>query len=429
VNKKRKNSSRNRRQFLKKLGAGVVTFALNPFSERSLQGAVSSRVTEVDIKKLRKEAAKRKRRIIYNNDGNDFNGATPAEPKTPENFLSKRTTPLLGSQVDSIFYCTGVTFYYKHQSLESEILKRQTYADELIEQGTDCLEVMTRFCRRYNLECFWSMRMNDNHDATRDWLLSQWKRNNPELLVGEKGDEFPYVSDKWSMVDYTKQQVRDKVYRDLKDVATRYDVDGLEYDFFRHPGFFKPQFFGELVTKEHRDMMTDLLRRVRKMADETGAKRGRPILIACRLPDSIEYCRAIGLDLKKWLEEDLVDIITGCGYFKLEPWLNWAALGAQYDVPAYACFVSRRIMSGGPAEAETDIRYWRGEALNAWHAGVDGIYTFNEFNPHDQKFREIGDPELLKTKQFINQTAYAGDEGYLNPGYWLKDGRNYIKKS
>ena len=32
----------------------------------------------------------------------------------------------------------------------------------------------------------------------------------------------------------------------------------------------------------------------------------------------------------------------------------------------------------------------RGEALNAWHAGVSGIYTFDRFDPRDPIFREPG---------------------------------------
>ncbi len=42
-------------------------------------------------------------------------------------------------------------------------------------------------------------------------------------------------------------------------------------------------------------MLTDLFRRIRRMADEIGARRGRPILLAVRTPDSLEFSRALGL--------------------------------------------------------------------------------------------------------------------------------------
>jgi len=419
-----------RRDFLKTLSAGAATLALNGCEHDEVKKEVKARYSMIEA---RRKASFRKRRIIMNNDGNDFNSATSEEPKTPETFLSKRSTPLIGTHVDSIFYCTGVFNFYTHRSEETELLTSNKsaarYVHELINLGTDSLEIMTEFGHKNGMEVFWSMRMNDNHDSTTPYLLCQWKKDYPEYLMGSKDQKFPFVSDKWSVVDYTFPQVREKVFRILEDVATRYNVDGLEYDFFRHPAFFKPQMMGEPVTQKHCDMMTELLRRVRTMTEDVALKRGRPLLISIRTPDSVAYAKAIGLDLMRWLEDDLIDIVTGCGYFKLEPWKNLVALGKRYNVPVYACFVSRRIMGGGEPEAQTALKIWRGEALNAWNAGVDGIYTFNRFNPRDQLFRELGDPELLKNLDRIDQTKYAGERGYLDPEYWLKGGRDYILSS
>ena len=47
---------------------------------------------------------------------------------------------------------------------------------------------------------------------------------------------------------------------------------------------------------------------IRTMADEVGRARGRPILIATHVPDSTEYARAIGLDLARWLADDLLEL-------------------------------------------------------------------------------------------------------------------------
>ena len=53
--------------------------------------------------------------------------------------------------------------------------------------------------------------------------------------------------------------------------------------------------------------MTDLMRRLRAMMDEEGARRGRPILLSVRTPDSAEYCRALELDVRTWMKEGLID--------------------------------------------------------------------------------------------------------------------------
>jgi hypothetical protein len=379
-----------------------------------------SHADEEKLLKNRDIARHRKRRIIMNNDGNDFAPPWPGDPGKASEFLNKRTTPLVGSQVDSIFYCTGIFNFYKHLSRETELFRGWP--------GVDPLKIMIEYCKKNQFEIFWSMRMNDTHDSGSSVPLCEWKKAHPEYLVGKKGDKFPYGNNRWSSVNYDLPEVRNKVYRILRDVCSRYDVEGLELDFFRHPVLFKPQMTGDPVTQAQCDKMTSLLRRIRKMTVEMGVKKNHPILISIRVPDSVGYCKALGIDLIKWLEEDLIDIIVGGGYFKLEPWENLAALGHKYNVPVYACFVKRRIQSAQNPEGKTEIQIWRGEAFNAWKAGVDGIYTFNRFNPRDRIFREIGDPDLLKTLERADQEAYVNEDCWSRPETWLKDGRKYMKQ-
>lgn len=413
----------DRRTFMKVVGVGTY-FLMSPrcanaFDKKALVEA-------------RRKAAHRRRRIIMNNDGNDTRTAATERPVTPENLLSKRTTGLMGSHVDSVFYCTGVFNFYFHRSKESELLDTDAsvakYLRLLSELGTDPLEIMVNFCHQNDLEVFWSMRMNDTHDSGNPLLFCQWKKDHPDYLVGTKKVRTSYGARRWSSVDYGVPAVRDKVFRIFQDVCSRYDVDGIEMDFFRHPVLFKPQMTGDPVTQAHCDQMTGLIQRIRKMTEEIGLKRKRPILISVRIPDSVSYCKALGIDLNQWLKKDLIDIVTGGGYFKLEPWENLVALGNTYDIPVYACLVKRRIQSSGAPEGETMPKIWRGEAYMAWKAGVDGIYTFNRFNPKDLIFRELGDPNLLKTLERIDQTAYVNEECWSRPEVWLINGRNYVKE-
>ncbi len=384
---------------------------------------------------VHQEAVWRARRIIMNSDG--FDGGIPSDidPKRiAEAFLASRL-PLAGTQVDSIFYCTGVFNVYSHHSNESELGDwgcaegAEGFSRKLIQQGTDTLTLVTNFCHANSMECFWSMRMNDQHDAGRPHLLSTWKQQHREWLMNDN-DGYPKWS--WSAIDYTVPEVREKVFRILEDVARRYPVDGIELDFFRHPILFKAQMKGEPVTQEHCDLMTTLIARIREMSRSVAQTRSRPFLLAVRVPDSIGYCRAIGIDLQRWLDDRLIDIVSACDYFKLEPWENLVALGKKYEVPVYASFCSRRITQGaigpGDASGEQERTQWRGEAMAAWKAGVNGIYVFNRPAPHDPLYRELGDPAVLETLDRIDKTAYAGEEGsnYLDPGFWVKDGRQFL---
>lgn len=399
----------------------------------------------------RKQAAHNKRRIIYNNDGCDWLDNRVKPPLTVEKFLKRRTTALINSQVDSIFYCTGVFNAYTHKSTVSEQMgynglaeEQRVFAKLLNEAGYDTLQAIVDFGHKHNKEVIWSMRMNDTHDSSKDrpWMWTKWKKDNLHLLMAEKYTSFPYGWDPrpswpWSAVDYEKQQVRDKVLEILTDVCSRYDIDGVELDFFRFPVFFKPQLYGQPVTQQHCDMMTDLVKKVRVMTENVSLKRGRPLLVAVRVPDSFGYAKEMGLDVVNWLDNDLVDIIIGGGTIQLQTWDKLVAAVKKYDVPVYACFEDSMVPYSGLSVQE-QCEYWRAAALEAWRAGVDGVYTFNMFNPNHPMLDEIGDPNLLEKlprkeqfspSWFIYRHAakvgiqLKGGEKYFDPNYakrWLE---------
>ncbi|MBU0606835.1 MAG: hypothetical protein KKI08_03065, partial [Armatimonadetes bacterium] len=248
----------------------------------------------IDLAKLRamrREAAHRPRRMVFNNDGDDVI-YTRKEP-TPEALLALRTTPLLGSQVDSIFYSNSMCFGDAlHNSkvftpfVSREDLCKDNGMPDYLRVGLDPIKVMADFCHTNGIEIFWDMRMNDTHDAGLTGygpiMLPQLKKDHPEYLVGAPDKQPPHGT--WSSVNYAVPEVRDLCYRFFEEVCQKFDVDGVEMDFFRHACFFKSVAWGGEASDEERDMMTDLVRRIRAMTEREGMRRGRPILIAIRVP-------------------------------------------------------------------------------------------------------------------------------------------------
>ena len=98
------------------------------------------------------------------------------------------------------------------------------------------------------------------------------------------------------------------VFHVIEENCTRYDIDGIDLDFYRHPHFFRPQMVGDPVTQAHCDVMTGFLRCIRAMTENVGRRRGRPLLVIVRVFDSVDYSRAIGLDVERWISEDLIDM-------------------------------------------------------------------------------------------------------------------------
>ncbi len=361
-------------------------------------------------------------------DGNIF-------PMNKKNFLSRRAIGLEGTQVDAIFYCYSppagqIDFGYFTAEDMARLIKHDNKgtlahdpqkAYEFWKRGFD---IMIEFCRKNNIAIFWSSRMNDTHDSSPSeaYVFPKWKKLHPECLMGSRKDygKFPYGGGRWSALDYGKKAVRDRVFEIFEYICNKYDdLDGIEMDFFRHPIFFRPQMTGKPVTQQHCDMMSSLVRRIRKMTEEVARKRKRPFLIAVRVPDSLGYAKSIGLDVVRWLEEGLVDMIIGGGYTHLEPWENLVELGKRYNVPVYACISYSRI--------KVKTCDWRNEAAVAWKAGVTGIYIFNYFNPRSYIWRELGSPETIK-KEFINKNYEPIIVGQDRLGYWLKDAEKFVYK-
>jgi hypothetical protein len=347
----------------------------------------------------------RQRRIIFNNDGNE--PVYLCKTATKEELLRSRTTPLIGTQVDSIFYCTWSSGFgmFTHFTKVGQIFTTRegrftnNCMPEFIEKRIDPLQVLVEFAHSNRMELFWSFRMNDTHDGSPTdygpimFRANKLKQAHPEWLIGSINKRPKYGV--WSAVDFGVPEIRDLAFRYCEEVCQNYDVDGIELDFFRHAFFFKSSARGEPCTEAELSQMTDLIRRIRKMTQDLGRKRNRPILLAVRVPDSLEYCRFIGLDLENWLKGNLLDLLVVAGYTQLNPWAYSVNLGHKYGVQVYPSLDESRIKNDPARELRAGLATYRGRALNVWSAGADGVYMFNYFDAQSSLWRELGDPKVL----------------------------------
>jgi hypothetical protein len=374
-----------------------------------------------DMREARRAAADRPRTLIFNNDGCEATYYM-TEP-TAASLLALRTTPLEGSGVRSIFYCSisspfGVFTHHtrageRFETREGRFSNNQTRG--LFEAGVDPLAEIAGWCRKHDVECFWSMRMNDTHDSNGEdyapliLATSSLKRDHPDWLLGSPERRPRHAN--WSAVDYGRPEIRDLAFRYVEEVCTGYDVDGIELDFMRHAAFFAAPARGEQATPEELAAMTGLLRRIRRMADEAGSRRGRPILLAVRVPDSLEYARAIGLDLEAWLGGGLVDLLVTTSYIHLNPWEYSVALGRRHGVKVYPSLDECRFADPEARRERRTVEAYRARAAAAWAAGVDGIYLFNYFDMQSPLWNELGDRRKLATLDKDYFACYRGPGG------------------
>ena len=420
-----------------KLATLFAAFCLAVLGCSSFAAEPSANATDSFLQQ-RRELTHRKRRIILNNDGCDCLYFPTAQEPTAENFLALRTSPLADSQVDTVFYCTISSGFgnFTHHTRVGHLLVRQV-GDELnlagrtnltqalIDQGTDPLRLVTDWCHEQGKECFWSMRMNDTHDAAHRPdqpypLFPPLKTEHPEFLVGSR-DRIPRYGP-WSSVDYGRAEIRELAFRYIEEVCQNYDVDGIELDFCRHLCYFPSVAFGGEASDDERSLMTELMQRIRTMTEAEGRRRGRPILVAIRVPDCRKYSRAVGLDWETWLGADLVDLLIGGFYFQLNPWEYLVEAGRRHGVAVYAGLSESRVRGEAPPFGRNSPASYRGRAMRAWQAGVDGIYLFNYFNPQGGFLREIGEVESLRK---LDKIYYATIRN-RNPDSYLADGKRFL---
>ncbi|MFP4249983.1 MAG: hypothetical protein ACLFU7_10015 [Armatimonadota bacterium] len=423
---------------IRHVALSVLIIALTGVATIAQQEGAETTMTLDQLREARRELAFAPRGILANNDGCDALYFPKDEEVTVENFLDMRTTALADddSQVGAISYCSissGFSFF-THDTEVGTVLTRQPQdfglrpdainaTQALIDLGSDCLKSVVDFGHENDIEVYWSMRMNDTHDVSHSpdnpyLLYPPLKEEHPEWLVGAHDDRTPFG--RWSSVDYAVEEIRDLAFSYIEEVCRNYDVDGIELDFFRHLCYFESVARGGVATDEEREMMTDLMRRIRAMTEEVGLERGRPILISMRLPDSLEFCRDMGFDIETWLDEGLLDILITSGYFRLNPWEYTVELAHEHGVAAYPCLTDSRV-KGESRFRRRSLESYRGRAMNVWAAGADGVHTFNFFNPNSPVLREIGDPQVMATMDKLYFASIVDG----SPERWLADSAKY----
>ena len=344
-------------------------------------------------KRTRVEAAARRRRLIFNDDTHELALDSAA---TPEGFLAHRITPLADTQAGTIAWsvlcgqfdapcydCRVQPIYGDAHAEPLEYWPRVTANVKALMRAGRCpLQLVIDFAHEHGKEAFASVRMNDVHDSFMDPnALTMWKQAHPEFLVDTRGmlPEFELYT---TAQDFSHEEVRQRKLAIFQDICDRYDVDGFELDFIRHPVLFSRRMRSEPCTPEEVGIIDALMRQIREITDAAARRRGRPTLLATRVPDTFALCLDNGMDMRAWLDRDLVDmLIAGGGYslFSL-PVEEWVEAAHPHGVPVYPCVnqsAADRASGGSFLEAI------RGLASSWYRAGADGLYFWNLGTPFE----------------------------------------------
>ena len=338
------------------------------------------------------------------------------DKKTPlnrEQFSSLVFGPIEGTPVDAVFFSFGSGNVAEY---DSEVLEWPGEADRfefpkdarwhggvevdpkfqylnpkaLADAGHNPPAVVVEECHRRGLDAFVSLRMNDCHDGQHakgglpNPEFATFKRRNPQLLVADL--------DWWSALNFAEPRVRRLKLKVISEFFERWDFDGIELDWLRHTLYFPRG--TERGSARH---LTEFVRETRRLLDDVAKRRGRPIELAVRIPERVEWCLEGGFDVPTWIAEDLVDLlILGQGMTRAPRLESFRKLMSKRELPIYPSLYS---YGNGYRVAPDEVI--RANAANLWRDGADGLYTFNWFF-HDgwrrDVLREIATPKTLSGK-------------------------------
>lgn len=358
----------------------------------------------------------RKRRTIYHNDARHYYLWVFDSPIKMEDAW-RPIDEVAGTAVDTFSYCVergdgifypskvGLLFGSDKRPFSSAIAWHAWQSmQSLMDRGLDPLQVL----------------IDRAHDKGMDFFA--------DLRLATYGGMDPAHKVEGGGRGFAEEEVRQRHFAVLRELAEDYPVEGVELDYpaaFGEPPFF----FRADEVESGKEIMTEW---VAQVADMVRNRPGEPGLVGARVFPSEEMNLAQGLDVRTWLGEGLVDFVLPYHYrynnLDCDMDIDWVIEKAhQHDVAVYGILQHSIRDESTVHDDRRSLRriYPSSEmvhaaAANFWNRGVDGLCTWFMKWPLRQQERsvlsEIGDPDLVKERDkryvFIRRSEEAASLGY-----------------
>ena len=373
---------------------------------------------------LGKLSPRGKRRVVYNSDLSNTTSHMSDTATVKELKAIVRNYAVHGgidTVVQEVWHQGWSTFWRsKHCEYDSRPQHKKVIA--MMDKGIMPIQVYLEACHAHKMEFIAGFRMNDRH-GTNPNFFARLKKDHPDWVLGFKptarGAD-PRSRRLGCSLNYEKQGVREWIFSIMKEVATRFDVDGIEMNFTRMPEVFRSG-----VARGNHPIMSRFMRRVRRMLDETGRRKKKRLMLGVRVLQSVEGCRKLGLDVPTWIREGSVNYVAPGD-------IGFTDYNARYEdfvkiARKHNCFVYPQLENrlSYPRRREgimTDAQS-RAAVNNYFGAGTDGFSTQNfqmhwgEKLKHYPKamslLRQLRDPERVKAldRHYV-YTPLWGTNGY-----------------
>jgi hypothetical protein len=333
-------------------------------------------------------------------------------------------------QVDSIIWdiAWGNSAIYPSSVLSPDTYDRMKAWHKA---GIDPVKEVVDECHQRGLEAIWNHRISEvdvNHKG--DFEMKE------RFSVKAKHPDWTLKTWWWhGLWNLASSGLRKYKLRILRELAESYEFDGFQIDFSRHTPCLPEGRQWEL-----RGHVTEFIRQVRHMLLAVAARKGRPILLAVKIPENIDGCHTDGFDVEVWAKENLVDIFSLGSRTLTVDVQAFRKITAGRNIKIYPCLDDHHATDG---YKYPPIEVFRGVFSNWLQQGADGIETFNwqcrtsSTNKvlcdqlkvpvmraaHSRAYREGGSLKTMdgKDKIFVveRRGGYPWSEGYFNQNLTL----------
>ena len=408
----------NRRQFIQSSTAAITASAME---------GMATAEAAIELPAAHREAMRlRRRRIIVQYDANDTMWSYWKLNRSGDTSFNRFRDVVFtfadepGSQIDAIWWDIGGSPLGSSYPSKVEPPVDHPLLQQWLRDGVDWVGQLVKESRRRKLEVFWNHRVSEVECLPEGGLSKQ-----PHPLKVQHPDWVAAAS--WwpqGMWNLAAAGLREHKVAILRELATQYDFDGFQIDFSRHVPCLPVGRQWEL-----RGEVTEFMRMVRTMLLDVAIKRGRPILLSAKVPQTLAGCHADGFDVKTWSEQHLVDMLT-LGSRSMDVDVEGIRSAVGKEVQLQPCFDDHHAPDGYRNQS---MEFLRGVFANHWQRGADSVVTFNwSVGPpsvdavigeqhganHEAAYHEVGEPRTLAGKDKVfaveRRGGYPWADGFFN---------------
>ena len=316
--------------------------------------------------------------------------------------------------------------------------------DTLYEAGLDPFGILVQEFKDAGIITLAGYRVNDHHGAPYYW--TPWERAHKEWSLGKETGvwrQHKAIGDRgWRelgdlrQMDYTIEGVRARRLALLQEIVTKYDVDGIQLDFGRTAPFLSEP------KREKAHLLTQFVRDARKMLDMARAGDRPRLVLAAILPWDLDFCEREGLEVGRWIEEELVSYVSPGEWFYADwniPLVGWVELtsGTKCKLYPMTCtnvFPTTAVSLGKRVHLGDDYPVFDGPKIRSlaetfYSQGAEGMMLYNfyarvsEFERYYPFVRDWTDPakipSMTKHYYYARRLKYLPTEHY---SFGLPDG-------